>query len=66
MAEAHNAADVKAKNRASLADLMIPIFGQLFTLVLTGGGIVACVLLARAGYTGPAIAAIVTGFSPGR
>jgi len=64
MAEAHNAADVKAKNRASLADLIIPIIGQTFTLALTGGGIVACVLLAMAGYTWPAIAAIITGFSP--
>jgi uncharacterized membrane protein len=64
MAEAHNAADVKAKNRITLANLIVPIIGQTFTLALTGGGIVACVLLAMAGYTGPAIASVITGFTP--
>ena len=64
MAEAHNAADIKAKNRISFSNLVIPIIGQIFTLLLGTGGILACIYLARAGYTGGAIAAIVGSFSP--
>jgi uncharacterized membrane protein len=64
MAEAHNAADIKTKNRISLSNLIIPVIGQVFTLMLGGGGIVACVYLAKAGFTGGAIAAIVGSFSP--
>ena len=64
MAEAHNAADIKTKNRISLSNLIIPIIGQVFTLLLGTGGILACIYLARAGYTGGAIAAIVGSFSP--
>jgi len=64
MAEAHNAADINTKNRISLSNLIIPIIGQVFTLLLGIGGIVACIYLARAGYTGGAIAAIVASFSP--
>jgi uncharacterized membrane protein len=64
MAEAHNAADINTKNRISLANLLIPIIGQVFTLLLGTGGIFACIYLARAGYTGGAIAAIVGSFSP--
>jgi uncharacterized membrane protein len=64
MAEAHNAADVKTKYRISFANMGIPIIGQIFTLMLGAGSIIACVYLAKAGYTGGAIAAIVGGFSP--
>ena len=64
MAEAHNAADVAAKNRISLSDLITPIIGQAFTMILGAGGILACVYLARAGYTWPAVASIAGGFSP--
>ncbi|MDR0635815.1 MAG: hypothetical protein LBF87_01900 [Treponema sp.] len=64
MAEAHNAADIKTKNRISLSNLIIPVIGQVFTLILGGGGIMACVYLAKAGFTGGAIAAIVSSFSP--
>jgi len=64
MAEEHNAADVVTKNRISLSTLVIPIIGQVFTLILGVAGILACVYLAKAGYTGPAIAAIVGSFSP--
>jgi uncharacterized membrane protein len=64
MAEAHNAADINTKNRISLANLIIPIIGQVFTLLLGTGGIFACIYLARTGYTGGAIAAIVGSFSP--
>jgi uncharacterized membrane protein len=64
MAEAHNAADINTKNRISLSNLIIPIIGQVFTLLLGAGGILACIYLARAGYTGGAIAAIVGSFSP--
>jgi len=63
MAEAHNAADINTKNRISLSNLIIPIIGQVFTLLLGTGGIFACIYLARAGYTGGAIAAIVGSFS---
>jgi hypothetical protein len=49
MAEAHNAADVRAKNRLSLANLIIPIAGQVFTLLLGAGGILSCIFLSRAG-----------------
>jgi len=64
MAEEHNAADVAMKNRISLSNLIIPIIGQVFTLILGAGGILACVYLARSGYTGAAIAAIAGSFSP--
>ena len=64
MAEAHNEANVKTKNRLSLANLIIPIIGQAITLILAASGITACVVLARAGYTGPAVTSIIIGFSP--
>jgi uncharacterized membrane protein len=64
MAEAHNAADIKTKDRISLSNLLVPIIGQVFTLILGAGGIVACVYLAKAGFTGGAITAIVGSFSP--
>ena len=64
MAEAHNAADVVMKNRISLSNLIVPIIGQVFTIILGAGGILACVFLARAGYAYAAIAAIVSSFSP--
>jgi uncharacterized membrane protein len=64
MAEAHNAADVAMKNRVSLSHLVVPIIGQVFTLLLGAGGLLTCVFLARAGYTGVAIAAVAGGFTP--
>jgi uncharacterized membrane protein len=64
MAEAHNAADVKIKDRISLSNLIVPIIGQVFTLILGVGGIIACVYLAKSGFTSGAIAAIVSSFSP--
>ena len=64
MAEAHNSADIKTKNRISLSSLIVPIIGQIFTLLLGAGGIFACIYLAKLGYTGAAIAAITGGFSP--
>jgi len=64
MAENHCKADITTKNRISLANLIIPIIGQLFTFVLGAGGIVACIYLAKLGFTGAAIAAIAGSFSP--
>ena len=64
MAEAHNKADVKMKNRLSLANLIVPVIGQVFTVLLGIGGIGACVYLAQSGYSTAAIAAIVASFSP--
>jgi uncharacterized membrane protein len=64
MAEAHNAADIVAKHRISFSNLVVPIIGQVFTLVLGAGGIIACVYLAKAGFTGGAITAIAGSFSP--
>jgi len=64
MAEAHNAADITTKNRISLSNLVIPIIGQIFTLILGAGGIIACIYLAKFGFTGGAIAAITGAFSP--
>ena len=64
MAEAHNDADVRTKNRISLSNLILPIIGQLLTFFLAGGGIVACIYLARAGYTIPSIAAVTSTFLP--
>jgi uncharacterized membrane protein len=64
MAEAHNNADVIAKNRISLSNLIIPILGQVFTLALGVGGILAGVYLAMSGYTVGAIATITGSFSP--
>jgi len=64
MAESHNAADVVTKNRISFSNLIVPIIGQVFTLILGAGGILACIYLAKSGYTGAAIAAIAGSFSP--
>ena len=64
MAEAHNAADVAMKHRISMSNLIVPIIGQIFTLILGAGGVAACVYLAKAGYTAVAIAAVAAGFSP--
>jgi len=64
MAEAHNAADVTTKYRMSLSNLIVPIIGQVFTLVLGAGGIIAGIYLATAGYSGPAIVSVISGFSP--
>jgi len=64
MAENHNAADVVTKNRISLSNLIVPIIGQVFTLILGVGGILACVYLARSGYTGSAVAIVAGSFSP--
>jgi uncharacterized membrane protein len=64
MAEAHNAADVSAKNRLSLANLVVPIAGQIFTMLLGAGGIAACVYLTQAGSSTAAIAAVAASFSP--
>jgi uncharacterized membrane protein len=64
MAEAHNAADIVTKNRISLSNLIVPIIGQVFTLILGVSSITACIYLAQSGYTGAAIAAIAGGFSP--
>ena len=64
MAEAHNSADVVAKNRISFSNLIVPILGQIFTVVLAVIGTLACIYLAKAGYTGPAIASIVSCYSP--
>jgi len=64
MAEAHNNADVNTKNRISLSNLIVPIVGQVFTLILGAGGILACIYLAKSGFTGGAIAAIIGSFSP--
>ena len=64
MAEAHNSADVITKNRISFSNLIVPILGQIFTVVLAVIGTLACIYLAKAGYNGPAIASIVTCYSP--
>ena len=64
MAESHNAADVTTKNRISLSNLIVPIIGQIFTLFLGIGGLLVCLYLAMSGYTGAAIATIVSSFSP--
>jgi len=64
MAEGHNKADINTKNRISLSNLIVPIIGQVFTLLLGAGGIFACIYLAKQGYTGGAIAAIGGSFSP--
>jgi uncharacterized membrane protein len=64
MAEAHNAADVKIKDRVSLANLIVPILGQFFTLALGGGGVIAAIYLAKSGFAGGSIAAIVASFAP--
>lgn len=64
MAEEHNKADVTAKKTISFGNLIIPIFGQVFTLFLGIGGILACIYLARSGFTGGAIATVFVSFSP--
>jgi uncharacterized membrane protein len=64
MAEEHNAADVVTKNRISLSNLVVPIIGQVCTLILGAGGILASVFAARSGNTPGAVAIIAGSFSP--
>jgi|GEM_PF-2822571 len=64
MAESHNKADITTKNRISLSNLIVPIIGQVLTFSLGAGGILSCIYLAKLGFTGGAIAAIIGGFSP--
>jgi hypothetical protein len=64
MAEAHNQADVKLKNRISFGNLVMPIIGQFLTFFLGLGGILAGVYLSKEGISAGAVAAIIGGFSP--
>jgi uncharacterized membrane protein len=64
IAEAHAKADILRKNRDSLANLIIPMMGQIITFLLGLAGIGGCILLSRAGYEAGGIAAIVASFSP--
>jgi len=64
MAEAHNGADIKTKNRISLSNLVVPIIGQICTLILGVGGVWASVYAVRSGNTGGAVAIIAGSFSP--
>ena len=62
MAEDYNVVDVRANNRISLSNFIIPIMGQVFTFLLGMSGILACVYLARTGYIGGAV--VIGGFIP--
>ena len=64
MAEAHNQADVKTKYRISWGNLIIPMMGQIFTVVLATLGTFACIYLALKGFSGAAIASITGAYSP--
>lgn len=60
MAEEHNKADVKTKNRNSLS----LILGQVFTFLITIAGLVFGVILAKIGMAGASIASIIGGLVP--
>jgi uncharacterized membrane protein len=64
MAEAHNEADVLTKKRISFSNLIVPIIGQISTILLCAGSFLACIYLAKSGYSGAAIAAVIGGLSP--
>ena len=64
MIEDRMKAETKAINRRSLSELIVPIIGQVLTFLLGAGGIFTCIYLTKAGYTGPAIATIVSSFAP--
>ena len=60
MAEAHNEADIKTKNRNSLS----LILGQVFTFLIMIIGLVFGVVLAKMNMPGVSIASIVGGLAP--
>jgi uncharacterized membrane protein len=64
MAEEHNKADVRTKNRFSLSNLVMPIIGQVFTLFLGAGSLLAAIYLSRNGHAAEGVSAIIGGFAP--
>ena len=64
MAEDHNRADVRTKDRFSFAMSFATIAGSIFTFLLGAGSIAAGIWLAILGEPGSSIAAIITGFAP--
>ncbi len=60
MAEKHNKADVRTKNRNSLA----LVLGQVFTFLITIAGLAFGVVLAKIGMAGASIASIIGGLVP--
>lgn len=64
MAEKHQEADVKAQDRISRANLIVPILGQVFTLIISLSGIAAGVFLVLKGYDAGAVSAIICSICP--
>ena len=64
MAEKHQESDIKAQNRSSLTNLLVPILGQVFSVVISLSGIVAGIFLVLKGYDAGAVAAIICSICP--
>ena len=64
MAENHNAADIRTKDRFSFAMSFSAIAGTLFSFLLGLSGVGAGIWLARIGYSSASIAAIIGGIAP--
>ena len=60
MAEEHNKADIRTKNRNSLS----LILGQVLTFLITISGLAFGVILAKMGMAGASIASIIGGIVP--
>jgi len=64
MAENHNAADIRTKDRFSFAMSFAAISGTVFSFLLGISGVGAGIWLAQIGYSGASIAAIIGGIAP--
>jgi uncharacterized membrane protein len=64
MAENHNSADIRTKDRFSFAMSFAAISGTVFSFLLGISGVGAGIWLAQIGYSGASIAAIIGGIAP--
>jgi uncharacterized membrane protein len=64
IAESHAAADVRKKDRFSLAGLVVPIIGQIASVLISCFGFGISILFAFKGIETGVIAAIIGGISP--
>ena len=64
MAEENNKANIRAQDRITIANIVIPVIGQVFTFLLGLCGVGAGIFLALRGHSAASIAAILSGLAP--
>lgn len=64
MAEENNKANIRAQDRITIANIVIPVIGQIFTFLLGLCGVGAGIFLALQGHSAASIAAILSGLAP--